>query len=86
MIPLRVALIRCLEDTLAFPLQSTCLSTLASISRHGIDTSSYLLELDGIGLALRYATHLEDRVRCSALRLLARLIPYAAQLAWEGWA
>ncbi|CAK9028007.1 Putative LRR receptor-like serine/threonine-protein kinase [Durusdinium trenchii] len=68
-----------LDDTLAFPLHRACLSALASICRHGIDTSNHLLELDGVELALEFATHLEAGVRCAALRLLARLIPYAAK-------
>ena len=68
-----------LDDALAFPLHRACLSTLASICRHGIDTSNHILELEGIELALQFATHLEAGVRGCALRLLARLIPYAAK-------
>jgi hypothetical protein len=68
-----------LDDALAFPLHRACLCTLASICRHGIDTSNHVLELDGVELALQFATHLEAGVRCCALRLLARLISYAAK-------
>lgn len=68
-----------LDDALAFPLQRACLATLASMCRHGIDTSNHVLELDGVDIALRFGTHLEAGVRCCALRLLARLIPYAAK-------
>ena len=68
-----------LDDTLAFPLQRAALSALAAVCRHGIDTSNYMLELDCVEISLTFATHLEAGVRCAALRLLARLIPYAAK-------
>ena len=68
-----------LDDAVAFPLHRACLATLASMCRHGIDTSNHVLELDGVDIALRFGTHLEAGVRCCALRLLARLIPYAAK-------
>ncbi|CAJ1435408.1 unnamed protein product, partial [Effrenium voratum] len=67
------------DDALAFPLHGACLSALGCICRHGIDTAGHLLDLDALDVALHFAGHLEASVRVSALRLLARLIPYAAQ-------
>jgi len=67
------------DDHLVFPMFRACLTGLSCVCRQGAANAMEVLKLDGVvDTALEFADHLERDVRRSALRVLARLLPYGA--------
>jgi len=67
------------DDHLIFPMFRACLTGISCVCRQGAANAQEVLKLDGVvDAALEFADHLERDVKRSALRVLARLMPYGA--------
>lgn len=78
------------DDALAYPMQRACLSALSCLCRSGEEAVGAALKDGADVMAMKYANHGDQAIRISALRLLSRLIPFAAKkspnkepLPWE---